>query len=96
MKILAIEKEIENVNWSDAESILKQEAYYVNDLCLQNILREIYFTEDKRAVLILECQDIKHAKKIIDSLPLVKDKMIEFDIVSLLPYTGLSRIIEDK
>jgi hypothetical protein len=57
-------------------------------------LREIYFTENKNAVLILECKDKITAKQLLGKLPLVKKKMIDFEITELRPYTGFSRLME--
>ncbi|MBK9727033.1 MAG: superoxide dismutase [Saprospiraceae bacterium] len=93
MKILAIEKEIEGVTWDNIEGLLEQEAKYVFQLYLSDNLREIYFTENKNAVLILETVDGKTAKELLDSLPLVKNKKIRFDMMELKPYTGYERII---
>jgi hypothetical protein len=94
MKILAIEKEIEGVKWDNIEDLLEQEAQYVFQLYLSDSLREIYFTEEKNAVLILETDDRETAKELLDSLPLVKNRKIRFDIMELRPYTGYERIIK--
>jgi hypothetical protein len=94
MKILAIEKEFEGVNWDNMEDVLEQEAQHVFQLYLSDSLREIYFTEDKNAVLILETVDREKAKELLDSLPLVKNKKIRFEIMELRPYTGYERIIK--
>ncbi len=34
--------------------------------------------------------------ELINELPLVKERMIEFDVMALSPYTGLSRIVTDS
>ena len=94
MKFLAIERELKDVNWKYEQNILKEEAYRVNKLMNDDILREIYFTENKNAVLILECTNKEQAVKTLSSLPLVKNGIIAFDVFSLMPYTGLSRIIK--
>lgn len=94
MKILAIEKEMEGVNWNNFEDLLKEEALHVYNLYLSNSLREIYFTEDKNAVLILETENKEIAIKQLDSLPLVKSGKIKFDIMELRPYTGYERLIK--
>ena len=93
MKILAIEKEIEGVKWNNMEDVLTQEARHVFQLYLSDVLREIYFTENKNAVLILETESKKTAEKLLNSLPLVKAKKIRFDIMELNPYTGYERLI---
>ena len=92
MKILALERGIEGVEWNNTEKLLEQEAQYVFQLYLSDNLREIYFTEDNNAVLVMETVDKKTAKKLLDTLPLVKSGMIKFEIMELKPYTGFERI----
>jgi len=94
MKILALEHEIEGVEWDNTEKLLEQEAQCVFQLYLSDSLREIYFTEDKNAVLIMETKDRKTAEKLLDDLPLVKSGKISFKILELRPYTGYERIIK--
>ena len=94
MKILAIEKEIEVAEWDNIETMLADEAKHVFQLYLSDKLREIYFTTENNAVIILETKDLKTAKEILDELPLVKNKKISFDIVELRPYKGLERLIQ--
>jgi hypothetical protein len=60
------------------------------------VLREFYFDEDhRRAVLILECSDAPDARSVLASLPLVREKLIDFDIMPLSPYTGFERLFEN-
>lgn len=93
MKILAIEQEIEGKNWNTAKAILKQEAEHVYMLQKQGVLREVYFNEDKCAILILECKNKTEAEVILNKLPLVEHNYIKFEIKELLPYTGFERLI---
>lgn len=93
MKILAIEKEIKHVDWEHENLILIEEVKSVYKLMLSDNLREIYFTEQKNAVLILECEDKMVAKQMLDNLPLVIKGLVEFDIMELQPYTGFSRLM---
>jgi hypothetical protein len=93
MKILAIEREVNVTDWNNVGDLLKNEAKHVFDLYLVDTVREIYFTENKNAVLVLESVDISTAKKILDSFPLVKSGKITFDLMELRPYTGYERII---
>ena len=96
MKYLAIEKEMASIDWQSAGEILKKEARQVYSIYLEGVLREIYLTEHNNAVLILECKDEDEAREALGTLPLVKEKMIEFDIVQLLPYRGMLRIMEKE
>ena len=93
MKILAIENEIEGVDWNNLEDLLKDEAQHVYHLYLSGSIREIYFTENKNAILVMETEDKKAAIKLLDTLPLVKSGKIKFEVMELRPYTGFERIM---
>lgn len=95
MKILAIEKEVAGVDWSAvSKDILTQEALDVYRLYLSAQLREHYFTENRQAVLVLECDSKAHAAALLSKLPLVTNNLITFNIMELHPYTGYDRIME--
>ncbi len=96
MKILAIEKELQSVDWSKATEVLSKEAESVYLLMCKDYLREIYFTEDKNAVLILECQSKSEAKQLLSKLPLVEKGIVDFELMVLKPYTGFSRLMDLK
>ncbi len=95
MKILALEREINGADWNDAETLLEQEAHHVFQLYLNDHLREIYFTENKTAVLILETENQAAAEHLLNQLPLVKAGKIRFEVMMLKPYTGYTRIIQN-
>ncbi len=95
MKIIAIEKEIEGVYEEQFQPHLKNEASRVWELVQEGFIREIYFTKDDNcAVIILECSDKNEADKILKTLPLVKNKLIAFDIKPLVPYNGFARLFK--
>ena len=94
MKILAIEKEIPGVKDSDYTPYLKAEARKVWDLQQQGLIREMYFTDDQCAVLILEADNKDHASQIINQLPLVQNKLIDFELLILNPYPGFARLFK--
>jgi len=96
MKILAIEKELKTVNWENESQTLIEEAKSVYELMLSGNLREIYFSENKNAVLILECEDKIVALQLLNKLPLVKKGIIDFEILELRPYSGFSRLMDLK
>lgn len=93
MKILAIEKEIEGALWSNVNDLLRDEAQHVFELYLSGTLREIYFTEKKSAVLVIEADDTNTVKMLLENFPLVKSGMIKFEIMELRPYTGFERLM---
>lgn len=95
MKILAIEKEIPGVKEEQYAPYLKEESLQVWKLYKAGKIRELYFTKDNFAVLVLECSDEKEAAEVLGSLPLVKNGLIEFNIITLLPYPGFGRLFRE-
>jgi len=62
----------------------------------QDIIREIYFRADRScAVLMLECDSIVEAEKILQRLPLVQANLIKFEIIPLKPYPGFERLFDN-
>jgi muconolactone delta-isomerase len=95
MKVLALEKELNKE--SGNPDLMVNEAERVYKLYKENKIREIYFQKQNHtAVIVLEVQDISEARNIISSLPLVENKIVEFDLIELIPYNGLDRIIDKK
>lgn len=92
MKILALEKECEGKTEEEFQKYSEAEAMQVWHLYKSEKIREIYFRgNQKSAVIILECKDSEEAKEILSSLPLVKNKLIYFEIIPLIPYPGFER-----
>lgn len=94
MKILAIEKQIKPIDWEKESQTLIEEANSVYKMMLSGDLREIYFTANKNAVLILECKNKIAAVQLLAKLPLVIKGIIEFDILVLQPYNGFTRLMD--
>ena len=67
-----IEKELHGIKDSDYQPFLELEARKAWELHQQGLIRELYFTDDYCAVLILEARDNAHAREIVDQLPLVQ------------------------
>jgi hypothetical protein len=96
MKILAIEKEMPGVSDSDYLPHLEAEAMKAWELYQQGLIREMYFTDDHCAVLVLEACDKAHAREIVDQLPLVQQNLIDFDLLALTAYSGFARLFKCK
>ena len=93
MKVLALEKELPGTTAEQFRLLLKDEARGVWELQQSGLLREIYFDADQHtAVLMLECNDIEQARKILSDLPLVAAGLIVFDLIPLIPYNGFARL----
>jgi hypothetical protein len=96
MKILALEKEMPGMPATAFSSLLKAEAAKVWELYQQGAIRELYFnTEKHTAVLVLEYDDLRSARNSLDQLPLVRSRLIDFELVPLAPYDGFARLFGD-
>ena len=96
MKILAIEKEVPGVADEAFRPYLKEEAARVWELYRAGIFRELYFRQNEpSAVLVLECESVEEASGLLETLPLVREGLITFDVIALAPYPGFARLFGD-
>ena len=95
MKILAIEKELPGVLAEDYQPHLEAEARKAWELHQQGLIRELYFTDDHCVVLVLEARDKAHAREIVNQLPLVQQKLIDFELLALTAYPGFARLFKE-
>ena len=93
MKILTIGNINKGMKWDKLEDVLKIEAQKVYQLYLDEYIREIYFTDTADVIIVLECENKKEARKILNNLPLVKEKILHFTLYELSPYSGFSRLM---
>ena len=95
MKILAIEKDTPGTTEEQFAPHLKAEAARAWQLYESGSIRELYFCEEQSiAVLVLECRDADEARDVLNSLPLVQQGLIDFDLLPLGPYPGFARLFE--
>ncbi len=93
MKILALERNVPGITDEQFSPFLKEEAVRVWELYRQGIIRDIWFRADRcEAVVMLECSDINKAREYLDTLPLVRNGLISFEVVPLAPYSGFARL----
>jgi muconolactone delta-isomerase len=93
MKFLAIEQDVPGIRDDQCTPHLRAEAERAWELHQSGVLREIYFRADKdAAVLMLECLDRAEAEGILATLPLVREGLIRFDVIPLVPYPGFKRL----
>jgi len=93
MKILAIEKGNPGVAAEKFKPHLKAEALRVWELYQSGVIRELYFRQDwPGALLILESKDSAEANEALNSLPLVKEGLISFEVIPLISYPGFARL----
>ncbi len=96
MIFLAIEEDLEGVTSGQCRPTLRAEAERVLELYESGKLREIYFRGDRdAAVLVLECSSPEEAGQVLSTLPLVREGLIRFDLIPLIPYPGFRRLQAD-
>ena len=97
MRILAIEKELAEIDPQKMRKLLRDEAAGVWALKKIEIIRDIWCTcRDKRAVIMLECASEEEAQQHLGSLPLVREGIIAFDVQALRTYDGFDRLLETR
>jgi hypothetical protein len=93
MKFLAIERDVPGVKTEVMRPRLEAEARRAWELYQAGVFRELYFDPDRHAaVLMLECANREDAQAALNSLPLVADKLITFELIPLVPYSGFARL----
>ena len=60
-------------------------------------VREMYNCQDRRlgVVFVLECNSVDEARKNLDELPFVREKLIEFEIIPLGPFSYFETLFRD-
>jgi len=96
MKILVMPKPIEGVSREQLLQHSAEEIQAVWQLYAQGVCREFYTraNEAGRVVLIFESESVEAAKEALATLPFVKLHLIDFDLIPLAPFTGLSRLFQ--
>jgi hypothetical protein len=58
--------------------------------------RWVYFRADEHiAVLVLKCVSVDEARLMLNTLPLARAGLIEFEIITLVPYPGFARLFAE-
>jgi muconolactone delta-isomerase len=98
MKFLALEHDPPGIIAAGQlnEPLLKDEAQRAWELYQDGVIRELYFRTDRHAaVLVLECTHLEEARAVLNTLPLVREKLIEFEVIPLTAYPGFARLFAD-
>lgn len=94
MKILAIEHDPpRNSDDQFTPELLQAEARRAWELQQAGVIRELYFRADRHeAVLMLECASLEEAHAALNTLPLVRERLIGFELIPLVAYPGFARL----
>ncbi|GFM34493.1 hypothetical protein LN040_05340 [Desulfovibrio subterraneus] len=97
MKILALDRVLETATPEGIKGNFMKEVNQMVKLYLADVVREIYFRQDRSGtVLIMEAATLEDARNMIDTLPLVKSKMIDFDLIPLGPFMPLALLLDEE
>jgi muconolactone delta-isomerase len=92
MRFLAVvRRKYEDFTEAQIAEYLEPEAERVRDLYMQGVFRTVYSRGDvKGAVVELECASLDEAKQVMETMPFARHRMIDVDIIPLLPYRGFA------
>jgi len=96
MKILVLPKPIEGVSREELLQHAAAEIQAVWELYAQGICREFYTraNEPGRVVLMFESASVEAAQEALASLPFARLHLIDFDLIPLAPFIGLTRLFQ--
>jgi len=93
MIVLAIEHEQPGLTPTHFQPHLRAEALRAWQLHQSGSIRALYFCPERSAaVLMLECDDLDEARRLLDTLPLVQAGLITFELLALAAYPGFARL----
>ena len=93
MKILAMAKILPGVTPKEIQQLLKVETAKAWEFYMAGVFREMYIRTDfPSAVLMLECANVETAREKLAELPMVEQKVIDFDVIPLGPFDCLTSL----
>ncbi len=97
MKILAIAKVNPRTTPERIQPHLEAEVKHAWKLYREGAVREMYACQDRRlgVVFVLECFSVDEARTILDELPFVREKLIDFEIIPLGPFSYYETLFRD-
>ncbi len=96
MKVLAIAKVDPKTTPTKMQPYLEEEVRHAWKLYREGTLREMYDRQDRRGVVfVLECGSIDEARNTLNGLPFVREKLIDFETMSLEPFSYFEMLFGD-
>ena len=97
MQILAIDKVPAGVTEEALAPHLPQEVAQTLSLYLEDKIRAFYFRKDRPGVVfMMESESMEEARKILNQLPLVKEDLLDFDLIPIGPLKPLELLLANK
>ena len=89
MKFLCIDRPLPGATLEKYQPHLENEVRHTWESYKSGVVRDIYFRQDRPGVAIfLECASLDAANKALCEFPLVKAKLIEFEVIPLGPFAN--------
>jgi len=97
MQVLAIERFIDEKAAHNAQTLMKQNEPHIMQLYEEGIIQAYWSRGDRPGtVLLIESDSVESVKKILHAFPLVKQKIVTYNIVPLEPYQIEQLLAEDE
>ena len=97
MKVLAIGHPRSGVRWEDIAPYVGEQARTVWEQYETDQVREFYLRADHQpgAVLVLECDDVMEAERLVAALPIAEAGLLDFELIPLRPYMGFRQLFRN-
>lgn len=93
MKFLAMSRRVDGATQDQVAEQATPEALAAFRLMRQGVFEQLYFSPDwKGAVLVVQADSREDAQAALASLPMVRERIIAFDVWQLTPYDHYSRL----
>jgi hypothetical protein len=97
VKVLAIRHPRNGVRWEHIAPYVGEQARSVWERYEIDQVREFYLRADHRpgVVLVLECDDVREAERLVAALPISEAELLNFEVIPLRPYMGFRQLFRD-
>jgi hypothetical protein len=97
VKVLAIGHPQSGVRWEHIAPYVGEQARSVWERYEIDQVREFYLRADHQpgVVLVLECDDVTEAERLVATLPMAEAGLLDFELIPLRPFMGFRELFED-
>jgi hypothetical protein len=97
VKGLAIGHPRSGVRWEHIAPYVGEQARSVWERYEIDQVREFYLRADHQpgVVLVMECDDVREAERLVAALPISKAELLNFEVIPLRPYMGFRQLFRD-
>ncbi|HEX4849188.1 MAG TPA: hypothetical protein VFV08_00210 [Puia sp.] len=97
MQVLAIDKKLDGVTDKMLLPHLPSELVATVNLYLKEKIRTFYFRKDRPGVVfLLETESVDEAREVLETLPMVKENLLDFDLIPIGPLAPLGMVLQKK